>query len=53
MVLRIAFHLSRKVDALHLVKRTTKAYLYNHGGTASLFLSRIVCHILNLADKYA
>ena len=31
---------------------TAKAYLCNQGGTASLFLLRLACHILNLAYKY-
>ena len=29
-----------------------KAYLCNQGGSATLLLSRLACHILNLADKH-
>ena len=35
--------------ALHLDNNSAKSYLYNQGGTASPFLSRPACHILNLA----
>ena len=38
--------------ALHLDISTAKAYLCNQGSTSSLTLSRLVCHILNLADKH-
>ena len=31
---------------------SAKAYLCNQGGTAFCFLSRLACHILNLADKH-
>ena len=48
----MAFQLSGKVVALCLDKSTAKAHLCNQGGTASLFLSRLVCHILNLAYKH-
>ena len=38
--------------ALYLVNITAKAYLCNLGSTASTFLSRLACHILNLADMH-
>ena len=37
---------------LHLDNNTAKVCLCNQNGRASLFLSRLVCHILNLADMY-
>ena len=46
MLHKILFCLSGKVV------RTAKGYLCNQGGTASLFLSRLAFHILNLADKH-
>ena len=52
MLCRIAFHLSGRVGALHLDNNTTKVYLCNQSGTVSLSLSRLVHHILNLADKH-
>ena len=52
MLHKIAFHLSNKVVALHLDSSTAKAYLCNPCGTASLFLSRLACHIFNLANKH-
>ena len=48
----MTFRLSSKVIALHSDISTAKAHLCTQGGTASLFLSRLVCHILNLADKH-
>ena len=48
----MAFQLSGKVVALHLDNSTAKAYLYDQGGTASIFLSRLACYILNLANKH-
>ena len=41
-----------KVVALHLDNTTAKAYLCYQGGKASLFLSRLACHILNLTNKH-
>ena len=38
---------------IHLDSSTAKAYLCYQGSTASLFLSRLVCHILYLADKHS
>ena len=39
------FHLSGKLVALHLYKRTNKASIHNEGGTLSPFLSRLACCI--------
>ena len=50
MPCRMPFSLSGKVVALHLNNSTANAYLYNQGGTVSLFLSRLACWILNLTD---
>ena len=49
----LAFCLSGKVVALHLVNSTAEVYLCNHnqGGRVSLSLFRLVCCILNLADE--
>ena len=44
--------LSDKVLALLFGNSTAKAYLCDQGGTESLFLSRLVCCILNLANKH-
>ena len=52
MLHKVAFWLSGKVVALHLDNSTAKAYLYNQGCTAPLFLSRLAYHILNLVDKH-
>ena len=53
MLHKMAFRLSGKmVVALHLDNNTAKAYLSYQGGTASLFLPRLACCILNLADKH-
>ena len=52
MLRRMAFHLSGKVDALHLDNSTAKAYLCYQGGTVSPFLSRLACQILSLTDKH-
>ena len=49
LLCKMAFWLPSKVVALHLDSGTAKAYLCNQGGTASLFLSRVACHVLNLA----
>ena len=38
--------------ALHLDNSTAQTYLCNQGGTASPFLSRLVCWILSLTDKH-
>ena len=52
MLCRMAFHLSGKVVALHLDNSRAKAYLFNQGGTASPFLSRLACWILSLTNKH-
>ena len=52
MLCRIDFHLSGKVDALHLDNGTAKSYLCNKCGTVSLFLSGVDGYILNLTDKH-
>ena len=52
MLCRMAFCLSAKVVALHLDYSIAKAYLYNHGGTVSPFLSRLACQIPSLTDKH-
>ena len=48
----MAFYLSGKLVSLHLDNSTAKAYLYNHGGTVSPFLSRLACQILSLTDTH-
>ena len=48
---KMAYGLSGKVVSLHLDKSTTKAYICNCGGTASLFLSRLASCILNLPNR--
>ena len=52
MLHKMLFQLSHKVVALPLDKSTTKAYLCNQGGTASLFPSKLACHIFNVANKH-
>ena len=52
MLCRMAFQLSGKVVALQLDHRTAKAYLCNLSGTVPLFLSRLACHVSNLANKH-
>ena len=52
MLCKIAFHLSNKVAAFQFNNNFAKAYFRNQGGTTSLFLSRVACCILNLADKH-
>ena len=52
MLLRMAFCLSGKVVALNLDNSIAKAYLHNHGGTVSPFLSRLACQILSLTNKH-
>ena len=47
---QMAFHFTDKVVALHLDKSTAKAYICNQDGTVSLFLSKLACCILHLAD---
>ena len=47
----MAFQLSGKVVALYLDSSTAKAYLCNQSA-ASIYLSRLECHILNRAIKY-
>ena len=42
--------LSGNVCALHLENSPTKAYLCKQGGTVSPFLSRLACHLFNLAN---
>ena len=51
MMCTMAFNLSDKVVSLHLDNRTAKAYLCKQGSTVSLFLSKLFCSMLNLADK--
>ena len=53
MLHRKAFHLSGKAVALHLDNSTTKAYLWNQGGTVSPFLSGLACWILSLTIKHS
>ena len=48
---KMAFQLSSKVVDLHLDNSTAKAFLCHQGGRASLFLYRLACYILNLANK--
>ena len=50
MLLKIVFQLSGKVVALQC--STAKAYLCSQVGTASCFLSRLACCMLNLAKKH-
>ena len=52
MLQRMPFYLSFNVVALHLDNSTANAYLCNKGSKLSLFLSRPVCHILNLVEKH-
>ena len=52
MLHKITFLFSTEVIALHLDNSTAKAYLCNQDGRASLFLSTLACHILNLAHKH-
>ena len=49
---RMTFHFCVKVIALFLDNSSVKPYLCNNV-TISLFLSRIACCILNLADKHS
>ena len=51
MLCRMAFQLSNEVVALHLNNNTVNAYSCNQGSRDSLFLSRLACHIFNLANK--
>ena len=51
MLHKMTFQLSGKVLALHLENVTAKAYLCNQGDRVYLLLSRVACHILNLANK--
>ena len=48
---RMAFPLSDNMVTLHLDNRTAKAY-YIIKIVQHLFLSRLVCHILNMVDKH-
>ena len=52
MLHRMAFCLSGKVVALHLVNSAAKAYLCNQGGTVTPFLSRLACQILSMTNKH-
>ena len=52
MLHKMAFCLCSKVVTLHLDKSTANPYLCNQGCAASLFLSRLGCHIMNLANKH-
>ena len=47
---KMAFRLSGTVSALHLENSAAKAYLCSHNDTASTFLFRLACNILNLGD---
>ena len=53
MLHKVTFQLTNEVVALHLDTSTAKAYLCKQCGTASILLSRLVCHILNLANNYS
>ena len=46
------FQLSGMVVNLHLNNSIAIAYLCKQGGTRSLFVSRLACHISNLAEKH-
>ena len=48
----LAFCLSGKVVGSFLDNSTAKAYLYNLGGTVSLFLIPLTCHIQSMTDKH-
>ena len=52
LLYEMAFHLSGNMFALLLDNSTTKAYLCNPCGIVSLFLSRLGCHILDLANMH-
>ena len=52
MLCIMAFCLFCKLVALHYDNSTAKAYLCNQEGTASTFLSRIACHILNMVTMH-
>ena len=52
MLHKMAFQLSNEMVALHLDNSMAKAYLCSQDGTAPLFLSRLACSILNLANKH-
>ena len=50
MLCIIAFHLFRKCYTLHLNNSKAKVYLCNHCGRVSIFLSRLIYCIINLAN---
>ena len=52
MLCKVVFQLLGMTDALVFDSSTAKAHLCNEGGTASVFLSRLTCCILSLADKH-
>ena len=52
LLCEMAFCLIGKVVALHLDNNMAKASLCNQSGTASTFLYRLACHILNLANMH-
>ena len=52
MLHKMVFQLSSRMIGIHLDNNSAKAYLCNQGSTASLFLSRLGCHILNKANKH-
>ena len=52
MLWKMVFYFSNKVVTLYLDNNAAKAYLCNQGYTAILFLSRLACYILKLADKH-
>ena len=54
MLCTMPYQLSGKVEGSCLLVRYWhyKSFFYNQSGTASLFLSILACHILNLSDKH-
>ena len=52
MLCIMAFHLCGKVAALYHDNNSSKAYICNQGGTESLFIPDLACHIFNLANKH-
>ena len=52
MLCKMTFQLSSKVVALHLDITIAKTCLCNEGGTASLFLSRLAYHSVNLVNRH-
>ena len=52
MLYKMVFCYLVRWAALHLENSTVKAYVHNQGGTASPFLCRLPCCILNLANMH-